>query len=147
MTSPFLYSRAEKFLLSTHNRNRTFFSRVFIRASRSIETSEQEGVSTERDFTTWRTADTGVESEDKAGEEDVVVDQDAAAEEQMEAVMSVMSSGILGFVRRRNVHTHTNKMVNARGPLSQRNSNKLAVTTMTSRSTLATLTRPRIHTS
>jgi hypothetical protein len=49
-----------------------------------------------------------VEGEDEAGEEDVVVGQDAAAEERMEAVMSVMSSGILGLVRRRTVPTHTN---------------------------------------
>ena len=91
--------------------------------------------------------DAGVEGEDEAGEEDGVVGQDAAAEERMEAGMSVMSSGILGLVRRRTVPTHTNKMVNARGSLSQRNSNKLAVTTTTSRSTLVTLTRPRIHTS
>jgi hypothetical protein len=112
----------------------------------------QEDISTEPDFTTWRTADAGVDGEDEALEEDetgedVVVGQDAAAEERMEAVMSVMSSGILGLVSRQTVATHTNKMVNARGSLSQRNSNKLAVTTTTSRSTLVTLTRPRIHTS
>jgi hypothetical protein len=118
----------------------------------------QEDVSTEPDFTTWRTADAGVDGEDEALEqdeapeedetgEDVVVDQDAAAEERIEAIMSVMSSGILGLVSRQTVATHTNKMVNARGSLSQRNSNKLAVTTTTSRSTLVTLTRPRIHTS
>jgi hypothetical protein len=88
-----------------------------------------------------------MEGEDETGEEDVVVGQDAAAEERMEAVISVMSSGILGLVRRRTVPTHMNKMVNARGSLSHRNSNKLAVTTTTSRSTLVTLTRPRIHTS
>jgi hypothetical protein len=112
----------------------------------------QEDISTEPDFTTWRTADAGVDGEDEALEEDetgedVVVGQDAAAEERMEAVMSVMSSGILGLVSRQTVATHTNKMVNARGSLSQRNSNKLTVTTTTSRSTLVTLTRPRIHTS
>jgi hypothetical protein len=88
-----------------------------------------------------------VEGEDEAVEEDVVVGPDAAAEVLMEAVMPVMSSGILGLVRRRTVPTYTNKMVNARGSLSQRNSNKLAVTTTTSRSTLVTLTRLRIHTS
>lgn len=83
----------------------------------------QEDVLTEPDFTTWRTADAGVDGEDEAPEEDetgedVVVGQDAAAEERMEAVMSIMSSGILGLVSRQTVAIHTNKIVNVRGSLS-----------------------------
>jgi hypothetical protein len=58
-------------------------------------------------LTTWRTADAdaGVEDEDEeveveAGETTVVVGRDAAAEQRLEAVTSVISSRILGFVTR-----------------------------------------------
>lgn len=91
--------------------------------------------------------DVGGEDEDEAGEEDVVVLLNVVAGEQMQVVMSVSTSGILGLVRRRTVPTHMNNKVNARGSLSQRNSNKLAVITTTSRGTLVTLTCPRNQTS
>jgi hypothetical protein len=149
-TSPFLLARRCK-VSSLHQQPHPH---VLLPRSHTRVASKRAHLSTERDLTTWRTADAdaGVEDEDEeleveAGETTVVVGRDAAAEERMEAVTSVMSSGILGFVTRRTVPTHTNKMASARGSLSQRNNNKLAVTTTTSRSTLVALTRPRIRTS